>query len=130
VPRDALADGCERVSGELFEDIVQSMHAFLRERPGQRRVDKRRALDLGEVEEEGFAWRYRLHEDGCGTANERWHPEQITCSDISYGDLPAVTGVHVDAQQAVHHDGQSFSVCFRIHRTTGPEVDEPSTGEQ
>ena len=126
--RDALADACESISDELFEDIVQSMNAFLRERPGQRRVDTRRTFDLVEVEEEGFAWRHRLHEDGCGTANQRWHPEQIPCSDISDGDLPAVTGVHVDAQQAVHHDGQSFSVRFRIHRTTGPEVDDSSTG--
>ena len=74
--------------------------------------------------------RHRLHEDRRRSANECRHTQQITRSYIPHGDLAAVAGMHVDAKQTVHDDGQSFSVRFRIHGMAGREVDDPSAGDQ
>ena len=109
---DALADRRERISGKLFEHVVEPMNRLLRERPRQRRIVPRRALDAIDVEEEGRAGRHRLHEDRCRSANQCRHTQQIARSNVAHGDLAAVSGVHVDAKQTVHDDGQSFSVRF------------------
>jgi hypothetical protein len=48
---DALADRRERVSRELFEDVVQSMNGLFSERPRQRRIVLRRTFDTIDIEE-------------------------------------------------------------------------------
>jgi hypothetical protein len=81
------------------------------------------------IEEERSAVGDGLHEDRRRPANQCWHTQQIAGSNVAHGDLAAVSGVHIDAQQAVHHDGQLFSVGFRIHSTAGREVDDSTTGD-
>ena len=48
---DALADRRERVSRELFEDVVQSMNGLFSERPRQRRIVLRSTFDTIDIEE-------------------------------------------------------------------------------
>ncbi len=127
---DALADRRERISGKLFQDVVESVNRLLRERPRQRRIVPRRAFDTIDVEEERSAGGHRLHEDRCGSGNQRRHTQQIAGSNVAHGDLAAISGMHVDAQQAPHDDGQSFGVRFRIDGVAGGEFDDPSTVDE
>jgi hypothetical protein len=127
---DALADRCKRVSGELFEDIVQSMNRFFRERPRHRCIAPRRSLDSIEIEEKDGGDCYGLHEDRSGPANERRHAEQITRPYIPHGDLAAVTGMHVDAKQTLQDDGQPLSVRFGVHGMARREFDDPPAVDQ
>jgi len=76
------------------------------------------------VEEERIAGRHGLHEDRCRSRNQGRRTQQIARSDVAHTNLAAVSCEHVDAQQAVNDDGQSFSVCFRIHGVAGWELDD------
>ena len=67
---------------------------------------------------------------GAGPAIERRHTQQIAGSNIPHGDLATVAGVHVDAQQTPHDDGQSLGVRFRIDGLAGWEFDDPSAADQ
>lgn len=82
------------------------------------------------VEEERIAGRHGPHEDRCRSRNQRRRTQQIARSNVAHANLTAVSREHVDAQQAVNDDGQSFSVCFRIYGVAGWELDDPPAADQ
>ena len=130
MPRDSLADRRERVPCELLENVVQPVNRLFRECPGQRRIVVRGSSDAIDVEEECGAGRNGLGKNRCGSANERRHAQQITSAYIAHCDLAAVTHNHVDTQQPLENDSQSFSVSFRVHGFARRKLDNASSVDQ
>src|SRR5262245_34387768 len=128
---DALADRCKRVSSEFLEDVVQPVDRLFRQNPRDRSLGPRPAPDAVDIDKEGGAGSYRLHEDRRRSANERRRSEQITHPNVSHGDLPAVAGMHVDAKQTLHDDRQPRGLRFCIYGLACRELqDSPAEDER
>jgi hypothetical protein len=122
--RDTLANGRERVARELFKRVIQSVHRLLRECPRERCVLVCRSFHTTHIEEERGAGRHGLHKHRRRPANERRNTKQVTGPYIPNGDLPAVAGMHVNAEKALQNDRQSFRVGFRVHDMPSREFDD------
>jgi polyisoprenoid-binding protein YceI len=130
MPCHALSDRRKRVSGELFEDIVQPMNRLFRERPRHGCIAARRSFHSPDIEEKRCGGCDGLHKHRRGSANECRHTQEIARPYIPHGDLAPVAGMHVHAKQTLQDDGQSLRGRFGVHGLSGWEFDDPSTVDQ